>query len=180
MRQPRFPVLSFEGFSLDLRRGCLLGRDGQELKLRPKSFEVLTYLVENSARLISKEELIGSVWSGTAVTDDSLVQCLIEVRRALGDDGQRLIRTVPRRGYILQGEVTTGQQRPDETPSPDRADVTSEGRATEHQQKAAGEIPSLTSMTSRHRSRAIRVDPPLEKLHADPRWAVLLKRMNFP
>lgn len=98
-------MLSFDGFTLNLTRGCLLGRDEEEIKLRPKSFEVLRYLVENSARLVSKDELIGAVWPGTAVTDDSLVQCLIEVRRALGDSGQRIVRTVPRRGYIFEPEV---------------------------------------------------------------------------
>ena len=97
-------TLSFDGFTLDLTRGGLL-RGTEEVKLRPKSFEVLKYLVENSGRLLSKEELIGAVWPDTAVTDDSLVQCLIEVRRALDDSLQRLVKTVPRRGYIFEGEV---------------------------------------------------------------------------
>ena len=60
-----------------------------EVKLRPKSFEVLKYLVENSGRLVSKDELIAAVWPETSVTDDSLVQCLIEVRRALNNSGHR-------------------------------------------------------------------------------------------
>jgi DNA-binding winged helix-turn-helix (wHTH) protein/TolB-like protein/Tfp pilus assembly protein PilF len=93
--------LDFEGFTLDLSCGCLRrGRD--EIKLRPKSFEVLRYLVENRGRLLSKEELIRAVWGDSSVTDNSLVQCLIEVRRALGDQNQALIRTVPRRGYIFE------------------------------------------------------------------------------
>jgi TolB-like protein/DNA-binding winged helix-turn-helix (wHTH) protein/Flp pilus assembly protein TadD len=107
MQQLQHQTLSFDGFTLDLTRGCLLGRGGEEKKLRPKSFEVLRHLVENSGRLVSKDELLSSLWSDTAVTDDSLVQCLMEVRRALGDAGQRLIKTVPRRGYIFEAEVTT-------------------------------------------------------------------------
>ncbi len=104
MRQLQHQTLHFGDFTLDLRRGCLL-RESEEVKLRPKSFEVLRHLVENSGRLVSKDELMGAVWPDTAVTDDSLVQCLIEVRRALGDSEQRLIKTVPRRGYILELNV---------------------------------------------------------------------------
>jgi TolB-like protein/DNA-binding winged helix-turn-helix (wHTH) protein/Tfp pilus assembly protein PilF len=96
---------SFDGFTLDLTRGCLL-RGTQEIKLRPKPFDALKYLVESPGRLISKAELIKAVWPDTAVTDDSLVQCLREVRRALGDEEQQIIKTVPRRGYIFDRPVT--------------------------------------------------------------------------
>src|SRR3989440_5159318 len=96
---------SFDGFTLDLTRGCLL-RGTQEIKLRPKPFEALNFLVANPGRLISKAESIQTIWPDTAVTDDSLVQCLIEVRRALGDEAQQIIKTVPRRGYIFDREVT--------------------------------------------------------------------------
>lgn len=90
----------FEAFTLDLSRGCL--RRGQsEIKLRPKSFEVLRYLIENQGRLISKDELIQAVWADAFVTDNSLVQCLIEIRRGFGDESQTIIRTLPRRGYIF-------------------------------------------------------------------------------
>jgi len=95
---------SFDGFTLDLTRGCLL-RGTQEVKLAPKPFDALKYLVENPGRLISKAELIESIWPDTAVTDDSLVQCLREVRRVLGDEAQQIIKTVPRRGYIFDREV---------------------------------------------------------------------------
>ena len=80
-------------------------RGSEEVKLRPKSFETLRHLVENSGRLISKHELISAVWPDTSVTDDSLVQCLIDVRRALGEDAQQIIKTVPRRGYIFDADV---------------------------------------------------------------------------
>src|SRR5437660_3720755 len=96
---------SFDGFTLDLTRGCLL-RGTQEIKLPPKPYDALKYLVENPGRLISKRELIEALWPDTAVTDDSLVQCLREVRRALGDEAQQIIKTVPRRGYIFDREVT--------------------------------------------------------------------------
>ncbi len=101
----RLSTFTFNEFRLDLARGCLF-RNGEEIKLRPKSFDTLKHLVENSGRLISKDELFEAVWPDTAVTDDSLVQCLIEVRRALGEDGQRIVKTVPRRGYIFDTPVT--------------------------------------------------------------------------
>ena len=81
MQHFQHQTLSFNDFTLDLARGCLL-RGIDEVKLRPKSFEVLKYLVSSAGRLVSKDELIAAVWPDTAVTDDSLVQCLIEVRRA--------------------------------------------------------------------------------------------------
>src|SRR5205085_769388 len=52
------------------------------------------------------------IWPDAAVTDDSLVQCLIEVRRALGDDAQQIIKTVPRRGYIFEKPVENGPGAP--------------------------------------------------------------------
>ena len=105
MQKLAHEIYSFDEFRLDLTRGSLF-RGGAEVKLRPKSFDVLKYLTENPGRLISKDELIESVWNQTAVTDDSLVQCLKEIRHALGDDKQNIIRTVPRRGYIFEKEVT--------------------------------------------------------------------------
>ncbi len=106
-----FQAQSFGRFTLDVRRGCLL-RDDQEVGLRPKSFEVLCYLVENRGRLISKRELMDAIWIDTFVTEDSLVQCLIDVRRALGDSSRRLIRTVPRRGYLFSAEDAEPPVRP--------------------------------------------------------------------
>ena len=93
-------IFQFEGFSLDVTRGLLSAND-RELPLRPKSFEVLRYLVENPDRLLSKEELMQAIWPNVVVTDDSLKQCVSEVRTALGDINQQIIRTVPRRGYVF-------------------------------------------------------------------------------
>src|SRR5690348_3377841 len=94
----------FGDFTLDVARGCVL-RGGEEIKLRPKVYEALKYLVENPGRLIGKQELIQAVWPDSFVTDDSLVQCTLELRRALGDRSQLLLKTVPRRGYLFTAEV---------------------------------------------------------------------------
>ena len=93
--------LTFGRYVLDLPRGCLL-LDGREVALRPKTFAVLQYLVTHPGRLIGKEELLEAVWPNLVVTDDTLVQSIGELRRALGDIDARLITTVPRRGYRFE------------------------------------------------------------------------------
>jgi DNA-binding winged helix-turn-helix (wHTH) protein/Tol biopolymer transport system component len=96
----------FGDFKLDLEGGFLL-RGSEEVALRAKSFEVLRYLVERQGQLVTKAELIDAVWRDAAVTDNSLAQCLVEIRRALDDDAQQLVRTVARRGYLFAAQVTT-------------------------------------------------------------------------
>lgn len=90
--------LHFDRFTLDTARGVLLGPGG-EIPLRPKSYEVLRYLASHPGRLVGRNELIDAVWGKAVITDDSLTQCLVEIRRALGDEARTLVRTVPRRGY---------------------------------------------------------------------------------
>src|SRR5262245_9420006 len=96
---------SFDQFTLDLGR-CSLRRGGQDLRLRPKSFDVLRYLAEHPGRLVTKDELIHAIWPDIHVTDDSLVQCIGDIRQSLGDDAQRIIKTVPRRGYLFAVEIS--------------------------------------------------------------------------
>jgi DNA-binding winged helix-turn-helix (wHTH) protein len=94
-------LVRFDRFILDLKRGCLRA-DDQEIDLPPKAFRVLTYLALNAGRLVPKEELLNAVWANVAVTDESLVQCIRQVRQKLGDEAHRVIKTVPRRGYLLE------------------------------------------------------------------------------
>jgi formylglycine-generating enzyme required for sulfatase activity/DNA-binding winged helix-turn-helix (wHTH) protein len=102
-------VLRFDCFALDLARGCLRAGD-QEIDLRPKTFEVLHYLAQNGGRLVPKQELFEGVWPNVSVCDDSLVQCIRELRQKLGDNDRRLIKTVSRRGYLL--DVTVRAEAP--------------------------------------------------------------------
>src|SRR5262245_14412765 len=83
----------FDRYLLDDQRGCLLAGD-EEIVLRPKTFEFLRYLTSNPGRLVSKDELLAAVWPNVVVSDDSLFQCVAEVRRALQDHNQRLIKTI--------------------------------------------------------------------------------------
>jgi len=94
----------FGRFVVDRRTVCLRC-DGAVLPLRPKTFDVLVYLVQHPGRLVPKSELIDSVWQNVNVTENSLVQCIKEIRQALGDDAQTKIETVSKRGYLFAPPV---------------------------------------------------------------------------
>src|SRR5438105_9938567 len=98
--------LIFEGYTLDLTRGCLRSLSG-ETELRPKTFELLRYLVENAGRLVPKDELVNAVWPNVIVSDDSLSQCVSELRHVLDDRQRRIIKTLPRRGYLFAATVSS-------------------------------------------------------------------------
>jgi tetratricopeptide (TPR) repeat protein/DNA-binding winged helix-turn-helix (wHTH) protein/TolB-like protein len=73
-------------------------------RLRPKSFDLLLLLIETRGRIATKDEIIGRLWADTAVTDNSLVQCVIELRKVLGSGA---IKTIPKVGYQLASNVET-------------------------------------------------------------------------
>jgi len=118
----------FADFTLDLQRATVLKGD-LEVKLRPKVYEALGYLIENRGRLVRKEELIQALWPDAFVTDDSLVQCMVELRRALDDRSQEILKTVPRRGYIFAAPVTLDS---------DHSPVAPEAKAGQKQRVTAG------------------------------------------
>src|SRR5271163_666105 len=105
---PSKGAIRFDRFALDVSRGSLASEVG-EIWLRPKSFAVLRYLVENAGRMIAKDEIFMALWPNSIVTDDSLVQCISEIRQVLHDDGQRLIKTLPRRGYLFDAAITRSE-----------------------------------------------------------------------
>jgi formylglycine-generating enzyme required for sulfatase activity len=109
-------IFQFDRFELDLTRGCLRTND-RTIDLRPKAIEVLSYLVQNAGRLVSKQELFEAVWPNVTVSDDSLVQCIRELRQKLSDEDRRLIKTVARRGYLLEARVTIVEQSSSEEPT---------------------------------------------------------------
>jgi TolB-like protein len=87
---------------IDYPSACLR-RAGLPLQLRPKSFDVLAYLSRNRGRLVSKAELIDHIWGDIAVTENSLVQCIKDIRQVLNGNSQFEIKTVPKRGYLFEG-----------------------------------------------------------------------------
>jgi TolB-like protein len=93
--------LQIADMTLDLRREELRDATGARVDLRNRSFGVLRHLATNAGRIVSKDELLTANWPGVTVTEDSLTQCISEIRRLLGEAGRDLIRTVPRRGYMI-------------------------------------------------------------------------------
>jgi DNA-binding winged helix-turn-helix (wHTH) protein len=90
----------FEGFVLNLARGALMRAD-REISLRPRSFELLRLLVDNAGRLLDRQTINAAVWPETVTTDENIAQCVRDVRHAIADHARSIVRTVPRRGYIL-------------------------------------------------------------------------------
>jgi DNA-binding winged helix-turn-helix (wHTH) protein len=94
-------AMSFGDRIVDLDRDSLLDRQGAVIPLRPRAWLVLKFLAQRAGRLVEKNELLEEVWADCVVTEDSLVQAIGDIRRALGDAGRAALRTLPRRGYIL-------------------------------------------------------------------------------
>ena len=112
----------FEDFSLDsgrreLRRGAAL------IPVEPLVFDLLEFLIRSRDRVVSKDDLIASVWNGRIVSESTLTSRMNAARHALGDNGeqQRLIRTIPRKGFRFVGEVREAGQTQDTKAGPPRA-----------------------------------------------------------
>lgn len=108
----------FESFELDTDR-YELRRDGRPIAVEPQVFSVLTMLVENRHRMVPREEIIETVWSGRAVSDSVLSSRIKSARQALDDDGnaQRLIKTVHGQGFRFVGEVESTSAAPASAPT---------------------------------------------------------------
>src|SRR5687768_7246268 len=93
-------IYTFAGFELDLA-AVELRADGKVVSLEPQVFALLTLLVENSERLVSKDEIVEKVWDGRIVSDAAVASRVKSARQALGDDGksQQLIKTIHGQGY---------------------------------------------------------------------------------
>src|SRR4051794_39416205 len=98
-------LLRFAGFELDEQRS-LLRRDGKAVKVRPKTFELLRLFAANARRTLTKPEIMDAVWPNVHVGEDSLFQCIRELRSALGDDQRQLVKLVSGRGYLFDTEVS--------------------------------------------------------------------------
>ncbi|MBL8286607.1 MAG: winged helix-turn-helix domain-containing protein [Rubrivivax sp.] len=122
---PDAPRQRFGDYVLDMRRAELL-HAGQPVALRPKALALLSILVARAGQAVPKDELLATVWPGVVVTDDSLTQCVAELRAALGDrGGQSVIRTLPRLGYRFDVPVEPLQD--DAATSTADADAAGEG-----------------------------------------------------
>jgi adenylate cyclase len=151
-------IFRFGNVVLDVSRGSL--RDGgAEVALRSKALDLLLTLARNAGRTMSRDELFDAVWPAVTVTDDSITQCVREVRRAIGDSEGRVLRTIVKRGYCLDvvGESTapSGHAPPAQTECDDRPSLVvlpfqSNSRDTEW--FADGIVEEITTALSRFRS----------------------------
>src|SRR5882757_5922946 len=98
---------------------CALDTDRRELRrgpdvvpTTPQVFDLLEYLIRSRDRVVSKDDLVNAIWNGRIVSDAALTTRLNAVRRAIGDSGeqQRLIKTLPRKGFRFVGTVREAQR----------------------------------------------------------------------
>jgi TolB-like protein/Tfp pilus assembly protein PilF len=101
-------ILSFGDCEIDVERRELR-RARLPVHVEPQVFDLLVFLAQNRERVISKDDLIASVWGGRIVSDSTLTSRINAARKAIGDSGagQKLIRTVPRKGLRFVGAVRT-------------------------------------------------------------------------
>ena len=95
----------FGGYRYDVDRENFINSNGDVCRLRRRSFQVLRYLSQHPDKVVSKEELMQAVWENRIVTDDSLTQCISEIRKAIKDSDFSVLKTVPRRGYVLVPDI---------------------------------------------------------------------------
>jgi DNA-binding winged helix-turn-helix (wHTH) protein len=98
---PPHPFLSLGDHLYDVEKELLEDAHGQLINLRPQSAQVLNILARNLGDIITKDALLDAVWPNVSVTEDSLVQCISDIRRAIADKERTLVRPVPKRGYML-------------------------------------------------------------------------------
>jgi DNA-binding winged helix-turn-helix (wHTH) protein len=117
----------FEDCALDIDRREL-HRGPKPVSLEPQVFDLLVHLIRHRDRVVSKDDLLDTIWKGRAVSESALFNRINAARRAIGDTGdrQRLIKTLPRKGLRFVGEVREEAQRslslPD-LPLPDRPSI---------------------------------------------------------
>jgi len=110
-------IYQFNHFTLDTDR-FLLCKSDEEISTEPQVFDLLTYLITNRDRVVTRDELLGNLWKGKVVTDATLGARLKDARKAVGDSGtkQEIIKTFHGRGYqFIAGisEHATGESQPD-------------------------------------------------------------------
>ncbi len=115
MQQPTDDILRFAGFELSPAHRRLTDSSG-DIPLRAKSLDVLIYLAASSGRVVPKSELLDAVWPDVTVSDESLERCISDIRAALSDSSRQILKTVPRRGYIVAVDV---EKRPVEAVRPE-------------------------------------------------------------
>src|SRR5436190_377275 len=101
----------FEEYAFDTDRREL-HRGADLVSVAPQVFDLLDYLIRNRERVVSKDDLINAIWNGRVVTEAALTTRLNVARTVIGDSGeeQRLIKTLPRKGFRFVGPVLEIQE----------------------------------------------------------------------
>ncbi len=99
-------IYQFGDFTLHLSEYTLI-KNGKNIRLRPKVFEILLLLVQSSNSLVSKQILLEKIWPDVIVTENTLTHCIDELRKALGDSARnpKFIKTIPKLGYKFIGDA---------------------------------------------------------------------------
>jgi len=117
-------VYRFDDFLADPKT-WRLSRDGQEIHLEPVVLKLLIYLIENRERLVTRQELMDTVWGDTVISESALTKAVARLRKALGDDSvtHRYLETVRSRGYrfVADVEEIESANQPDLSPEEGRA-----------------------------------------------------------
>jgi adenylate cyclase len=101
----RQAVYQVGAFTLDCGNEQLRTTEGAEIPLRAKSLALLRLMVENAGHLLTRATIMDALWSNVVVTDDSITQCVGDIRHALGPNWLHLLRTIRRRGYIFEASA---------------------------------------------------------------------------
>jgi len=109
-------LYNFGSYSLDIS-SRVFTHSGEVVTLAPKTFDLLALLVKSNGRLLSKSELMASLWPGTFVEEANLSFQISTLRKALAEDGIEWIETVPKHGYRFRAEVDRPVQTYDGKPS---------------------------------------------------------------
>src|SRR5262245_29066196 len=152
----------FAGFEIDVPRRELR-RAGELVSIEPQVFDLLVHLVRNHDRIVTKDELIETVWKGRAISEAALSSRISAARRAVGDCGaeQKLIRTINKRGFRFVGAVQATDASLAETPTAVAA------------QRAAARCGRLTTSAFAWSERASIVVLPFHNISGDPEQAYL-------
>lgn len=107
MDESTSPHYEFEGFHLDTALQVLVGPGGDPVPLPSRAFDTLRHLVENAGELVERAVLMKVVWPRTVVEENNLSQCIVTLRRALGEEAgeRRFILTIPGRGFKFVAPV---------------------------------------------------------------------------
>jgi DNA-binding winged helix-turn-helix (wHTH) protein len=162
--------LDFVTFEVDVARGEIR-RDGRIIRLRPKSWHVLEYFLAHRGRVLTRHEIIDAVWGPVVVTEDSLTQCIADIRRALRDDHRVTVRTVARRGYLFDLEPrrdavgTSVDMRPVAQPASGEARPSAPHSSGAERSAVLGvtgvlrRAPDDLAVAEQHLERAVALDP---------------------